>query len=53
MSQECKPQALMLEPSCLVVDFFKLQAATPNLRAAYISSGIRINVTKNGENEKK
>jgi hypothetical protein len=42
----------MVEPSCSLVDFFKLQAATRNMRTTNIGSGIRICVAKNGENEK-
>jgi hypothetical protein len=43
----------MLEPSCPLEDFFKLQAAARNLRTTDIGSGFRIYVTKNGENEGK
>jgi hypothetical protein len=43
----------MLEPSCSLVDFFNLQAATRDLWTNDIGSGIRIYVTKNGEYEKK
>jgi hypothetical protein len=39
----------MLEPFCSLVDFFKLQAATRNLRTADIGSGIRIYVIKKWE----
>jgi hypothetical protein len=53
VSQAYKPQVLILKSSCSLVGFFKLQAAARNLRTTDIGSGIRIYVTKNGENENK